>query len=861
MKKGFFLFIFFLSFALNGNAQIFPIIEKEITDWEFRMVGDSVWKPAKVPGTIIDNFVDLSDLSNPLHPYYGDNEKLYQWIGEKDWEFRSFIDIPIVHYEYLEGHSTMEFECLDLFADVYLNGKKWHHENAFYPLICTNVPLDIEDLSLAAKIEVKVVFHSTLNTIRQLALSDSLKFPGGERVYARKPQYEFGWDWGPKFINMGIRKPVKVKMYHANFLEMSTELKALTLSENLANLTFDVSFNTAITYFEFHSVVKLGNKAVYRSTETIIPDIYRKATVRVGINDPILWWPNGMGKSEFYTFEFWITEVGKTEILDKETFEIPLCDIQLIQEEDKSGTTFYFKVNGQSVFAKGANYVPDDSFHPGKNSVTIVDMAADANMNMIRVWGGGTYPDDDFYEQCMKRGIMVWQDFMFACAMYPGNETSVNSYAEESYYQSRRLNKFKNIAVWCGNNENEEGWYNWGWQKELKMSAKDSADIWVQNESVFHSLFPTVLNGDYHNRTQHADYIPSSPKHGWGRKESMTDGDSHYWGVWWGLEPIEKFNEKVPQFMSEFGMQAMPDLNTLKKVIPDSAMNFNSPKFKNHQKHLTGFQTLDHYLKEYFSVPENIEDYAYATQLLQAYTLTIAIEAQRRAMPSCMGSLIWQLNDCWPVTSWSLMDYELRPKIAYSEVSEAFKPTIISVQEEKNNYDIYIVNEDTTMQADLVVQVFDFYGKPKFFKRIKVHPKAKSSAIYFRIPKKKIEKMDPTSVYMNILLYRQNPDKNYSSLVIVDGKDFYFVKPNQLHLPSPDFQIARDSLGIYSFTSKTHCPYVLIPGENGEENNFAGTLGPHNSMYYGSSENGIKWLDDLILDKSRIKCLNTLLKK
>jgi beta-mannosidase len=847
---------FIITFFLPQFLWSQQVIEKEITDWEFRMVGDSVWEKAIVPGTIIDNFVDLSDISNPLHPYYGNNEKLYQWIAEKDWEFRSYIAIQVPHSDYFQGHTEIEFECLDLFADVYINGKKWHHENAFYPLNCAPIDLEVEDFAMTAKAEIRVVIHSPLRQLQQFAAADSLKYPGGERVYARKPQYEFGWDWGPQFLNIGIRKPVICRMYASHSLGMKTELKELRLSENLASLKFDIACNTSmVDFIEIHTLVKLDSEIVYQSSELKQLDIYKKAGLRIGLNNPQLWWPNGSGKPTYYTFEIWITNSYK-EILDKEVFQIPLCEIQLVQEKDKSGETFYFKVNGERVYAKGANYVPDDSFHPGKNTSELVRLAKDGNMNMIRVWGGGTYPNDEFYIECMKNGIMVWQDLMFACAMYPSDDTSLYNYAQEAEYISQRLNKFKNIAVWCGNNENEEGWNNWGWQKELKMSEKDSSDISTGNKILFRSILPGVLDGDHHNKTQHADYIPTSPKHGWGRKESMTDGDAHYWGVWWGLESIETYQEKIPQFMSEFGMQSMPNMETLKKVIPDSAINFNSPKFNNHQKHPTGFQTLDHYLKKYLVIPDSMDDYAYATQLLQTYALTIAIEAQRRAMPYCMGSLIWQLNDCWPVTSWSLVDSELKKKIAYYEVKQVFKPLKISVKEEKESYEIYVTNDaGKTPLLDFVIYIKNFYGEVIRTKKASSRVNENSSNSYVSIPKSNLTGIDLTTIYMYSYIQESEKIKNKTYL-FYDENYFHFVRPNQLKLPVPEFKIITDSYGTVLKTN-VYCPYIMLPSFLKNEGAYLGTVqaGTRNISSHGNAEY-LQWLST---NTSKIKCLNTLL--
>jgi len=836
------LFIFFIPQFIFSQ-----IIEKEITDWEFRMVGDSLWKKATVPGTIIDNFVDLSNISNPLHPYYGDNEKLYQWIGEKDWEYRTQVNLHELtkdkNYTY-----DIEFESLDLFAEVNINGNKYKSNNAFLPLVAPNYTDSV--------LNINIIFYSTQNKVLVSQKNDTLKIPGGERVYARTPQYQFGWDWGPKFVNMGIRKPVTLKMFKKNDINISIQnLKQTAKKNNEVIVEFDTEIITKYPTVNI-CFTKYENGRLILSDTSSTDIINGHSKINSKYYKIKLWWPNGSGKlSNNYEFDIKVTLPGDTTVIAHEHFYYAACDIKLIQEKDKLGESFYFTVNGEKVFAKGANYIPDDSFDPGKNTKQLVQLAAGANMNMLRVWGGGTYPDKEFYIECMKNGIMVWQDFMFACSMNPGNQDFLNSVADEAGYQVERLKEFNNIAVWCGNNENEEGWRNWGWQKDLNIHGEDSAKMWFDYDVIFNKILPETIGTANQLYGTHFNYISTSPKHGWGRNESMTEGDSHYWGVWWGLEPIEKYNEKVPRFMSEFGMQGMPDLETLKKVIPDSAMNFDSPLFKNHQKHPTGFQTLNHYLKEYLVIPDNMEDYAYATQVLQAYALTTAIEAQRRAMPYCMGSLIWQLNDCWPVTSWSLVDSELKRKIAYKEVSKAFYNSIVSIKEENEIYNVYLIN-DNNLDANLIemnLSIKDFYGKELYSKRAIRIVKKNTSGIIYTINKKSLEQIDLTTVYLTCDIYMKH---RANSMSITPTYYFHFVKPNELKLPKSEFKIIQEN-GMYQIETNVYCPYFLLPEHGEYPVEYWWNLEPGKYHLF----NNLKYINSLKDHLNEIKCLNNLLNK
>lgn len=351
--------------------------------------------------------------------------------------------------------------------------------------------------------------------------------------------------------------------------------------------------------------------------------------------------------------------------------------VELVQVPDKTGKTFYFQVNGKPVFMKGANWIPLDHFTTRVTDTqyrkSLTD-AKNAGVNMMRVWGGGIYENDIFYKLCDSLGIFVWQDFMFACGMYPGDSLFLDNVKKEAEYQVQRLNKFNCVILWCGNNEISEGWNNWGWQKEFNYSAGDSSKIWKDYVKLFEEILPGVV-------TKFSDrpYISTSPKHGWGRKQSLTEGDCHYWGVWWGMEPFETYEKKVPRFMSEYGFQGMPDLRSLGEFIRPGHLHLDSADLKSHQKHPTGFETINKYMEMYYRRPKDINSYVYLTQLLQADAIRHAVTAHRLNQPYCMGTLVWQWNDTWPVTSWSVIDHYGRKKAAYYELKRLYKEPFLPV--------------------------------------------------------------------------------------------------------------------------------------------------------------------------------------
>lgn len=558
------------NFSFGVNAQNIDLQK----GWKYKEAGTLKWYSATVPGEV---HTDL--LNNKLipDPFYRDNEKKLQWIEKKNWEYKTTFQVTSAILN--RKNAELVFDGLDTYATVYLNKQlvlKAH--NMF-----RQWRVDVKKLIKPGNNDLVVVFESAQNVVDSLAKKD-LPFiiPDNPRAYARKAQYHFGWDWGPKFTTCGIWKAVRLEAFN----EKETEKK-------------------------------------YK-----VPHKY-----------------------------------------------------ELVQDADNVGKSFYFKIDDKPVYMKGANYIPSDAFLSRvtkKEYDKVIATAKDANMNMLRVWGGGIYESDYFYDLCDKKGIYVWQDFMFAGTMVPGDKHFFDNVREEVKYQVKRLRHHPSIVVWCGNNEIDEAFKNWGWQKTFKMNQKDSIRLWNDYKRLFQDSIPKWVKEVDPNRP----YVSSSPLLGWGKPSSITEGDSHYWGTWWGLEDVEVTLKKTGRFVSEYGMQAMPNYSTTEKITMEEDRHLYSDVLKVHQKAGKGFNKLNSYLQRYFKDTTNVKtwsvkDYTYLTQCLQHYSFKNIIGIHRSKAPYNMGTILWQLNDCWPVASWSITDYYNRqPKAAWYAVKEAYRDDV-----------------------------------------------------------------------------------------------------------------------------------------------------------------------------------------
>lgn len=787
MFKKIFVFILCLNCFFIFGQTSYRNLSTE--NWTFNKQSEVKKHKAIIPGTV---HTDLFQNQLIPDPFFGTNEKELQWIENENWEYETHFTLSESELKNL--NIDLEFEGLDTYATIFLNGKVVLEADNMFRKWTISVKSHLK----IGNNHLKVVFHSAVQKGKEEAKKLSYTLPEKERVFVRKAQYQFGWDWGPRFVTAGIWKKVQLKFWNSAKIE-NVKYNQKVLNKTVADLDF------IFTIFAEKSgkyQIKLGQKP--------FPFILKKGQnvvkVPLSIPNPILWWSNGLGVPHQYAFRFSL-EQNQQKIEEKE-LKIGLKTIELIQEKDQTGKSFYFKLNGKSVFMKGANVVPPDSFLPRVSDSTyfsLVENAKKANMNMLRVWGGGVYFDDAFYEACDANGILVWQDFMFACSMYPGDEKFVENVKQEVIDNVNRLQNHPSIAIWCGNNENDEGWHNWGWQKQFKYTKADSTQIWNDYKKVFHGMIPKTLDSLLPKEKN--IYWSSSPSIGWGRKESLTQGDSHYWGVWWGKEPFEIYEKKVGRFMSEYGFQGMPNLETLQKVMKKEDLNFTSEAFKNHQKHPTGYETINEYMERDYVVPKDFENYLYVSQLLQARGMKIAIEAHRRAKSYCMGTLYWQFNDCWPVSSWSSLDYYGNWKAFHYQAKRSFENVLLSAEvTDSRIYKFFVINDGMQNYAgELKAEIRNFKGQLLWEKKAYCKSDASSNVSAILLPFPSLKEIDTQNSYIKLEFI--SGDNHFVSA-------FFFDKPKDLKLSKPNIEIKIIDEVTIEISSDVLAKDVFLSSEN-----------------------------------------------
>lgn len=675
-------------------AQAFVQVRTLHNGWKVRNASSEIWHEAQVPGNL---HIDLMRAHVIDDPFYRLNERSVQWIDKENWMYETYV--TPTEAELSAENQEIVFKGLDTYADVYLNSQR---------LVCADNMhrewrCNVKGILKPGKNHLEVYFNSPVR--RNIPKFDALPYrhnTGPDQSwlggifdktispFARTASYEYGWDWGPRLVTFGIWRPVLLETWNEQKISNVWHIQNDVTAQR-AKLSTIVEVEASEDMPEAIVAVSANGRQLASRTTSLKKGL-NKVRMDYTLNKPRLWWTNGLG--EAYLYDFKTTLKGKDgKVIDSESEDIGIRSLKLHNDKDKYGHNLYFELNGQPLYAKGSNMVPNDNFlsrcTDSVNHAVVRDAKA-VNMNIIRVWGGGEYEDDAFYKECDKYGILVWQDFMFACCTYPADSAFLASVKKEAIYQVKRLRNHPCLAVFIGNNECQDVWYGWGNKKKQLDEMGYGEEVGKMQHALFHELLPSVVKEYAPNIT----YRPSSPYAFEDTPSDGVNGDDHYWGVWHGAEPFEAYYDHRVRFQSEYGFQSFPEYESVLKYAPfEYDHNIYSEVMMEHQKAGTyANHRIEEYMRRDYHVPSDFKKFLYVSLLMQGDGVKIGMEAYRRDRPYCMGSIVWQLNDCWPVASWSSRDYYGRwkalhyfTKYAYDDILVAPRVKVIGEVKKQEN--------------------------------------------------------------------------------------------------------------------------------------------------------------------------------
>ncbi len=667
----------------------------------------SGWFTASVPGTVQQALLATHQIADP---FYGHNETLVQWVGESDWLYRCRFELPedFTQEEYL----TLCLDGLDTFATVWLNGQQIHtSDNMFIPY-----RIQVRSLLQKGKNELLLSFESALRHGKEREAKygkHGLWNGDASRVYVRKAQYHYGWDWGPILMTAGPWKPVYIDAYSQRIadLECTTEI-ADDLDSAQMRISATCEGSTAARATNISLRLVLYNSDGEKVAEQTLPLATDTLQHTFELKQPQLWWPRGYGEQPLYRVVATLhDDAGE---LDRREQRLGVRRLQLVQQplSNDEGTTFFFSVNNTPVYCGGANWIPADSFLPAISPDRYrawLQLAANAHMTMLRVWGGGIYEDDVFYDSCDELGLLVWQDFLFGCGIYPALDWFQQSVQAEVEAALRRLRHHPSIALWCGNNEDyllaqSLGIYDSSFHGDFTKTAFPARAIYEQ-------LLPEICA----RLDPQRPYCISSP-YGGSDANDMQQGDMHVWDIWQKSIPYQDYPKRAARFVSEFGIESLPELATIESFAPSEELYPQSSTLDFHNRSDGGQRLLAGYIVDNIRMPADLAGYIYATQFIQAEAMGVAIRGWRRYWGhldrQTGGALLWQLNDCWPVTSWAIVDYYLRPKAAYYVVRRELAPFVVGLMATHDNQvELWAVNGTTVaIEGEVVIDTWTLDG-------------------------------------------------------------------------------------------------------------------------------------------------------
>jgi beta-mannosidase len=735
--------------------------------WTLSQTGAEGGISAQVPGCV---HTDLLANGRIPDPFVRDNEDEVQWVSEQDWLYsREFEVTPE-----LLAHERVMLRCegLDTLATITINGKRvGAGDNMF-----RTWEMNVKGALRAGANQIEVRFASPMKHLREhharRALPDwhGPKEPAG-RGWLRKEPCNFGWDWGPVLATCGIWRPISLVAYNTGRL---TDLRIRQRHDDgrvelaiavTAERTKEAELSAVVT-------VSLGAHEVARASTALDGTAAR---VRLPIPDPKLWWPRGLGEQPLYTVTVELMD-GEGAVLDEVERRVGLRTLRLDRHPDEWGESFQFVVNQVPFFTKGANWIPADAFitrMTRERYEQLLRSAADASMNMLRVWGGGVYEDDLFYDLCDELGLCIWQDFMFACSTYPTfDDAFMRTVRAEAEDNVRRLRHHACIALWCGNNELEQGLVGEDWN--------DHRMAWEDYGRLFDKLLPEVVKELDPDR----DYWPSSAHSPCGDRadaNNPTCGDAHLWSVWHGRQPFEWYRTCEHRFNSEFGFQSFPEPRTVYAVTDPQDRNVTSYMMEHHQRSGIGNTLIMQYMLDWFRLPTSFDMTLWLSQILQGMAMKYAVEHWRRSMPRGMGTLYWQLNDTWPGASWSSIDYHGRWKALNYMAKRFFAPVLVSAVEDlsRGEVDIHVTSDQLDAHAaELSWALTDMQGSRLLEGQMELEVAPQKSALVRTLDlREQLAKVGPRDLLLWLEL-RVGGELISDNLAL-------FARPKHLELPEP----------------------------------------------------------------------------
>ena len=734
-------------------------------EWKLSQDQDASAIPARVPGNVHQALLEQGVIEDP---YYRERELELQWIGERKWRYSRRFSLT----EQELGFSRMDLQCdgLDTLATVLVNGHELGRANNMFRMW----EFDAKPWLVAGENEITVEFDSVVSHVHEKEEYRHLKTPTciehekPGRPWVRKEACNFGWDWGPVLVTCGIWRSIRLCLWQEVCIEdlaiqqiHHQDQVELKITTQLGG-DMPAGGSLCVEVFEEGECLRACD----------LSDDVKHLSSRVEIPDPKIWWPAGFGDQPMY--EVRVSLLGSSgDVWDACSRRIGLRTIEWVLEPDEWGESFYVRVNGVPLFAKGSNWIPADALHRVSEAHYryLLQSAVDSHQNMIRIWGGGIYEEPVFYDICDELGLLVWQDFMFACSAYPADDEGFcENVKQEVKEQVRALRHHPSLALWCGNNE-----------LEMMVTRFDGADWPHMPEQYYKKLFDELIPQVLATEDPDTFYWPCSPHSPGDNRHEHADpscGDAHLWAVWHGHQPFEWYRTAYHRFCSEFGFQSYPEMKTIRTFTEPEDRNITSPVMEFHQRSSAGNAKIMHYMLNWFRMPAGFESAVMLSQLQQGLAIKYAVEHWRIHRPRCMGALYWQLNDCWPVASWSSIDYYGRWKLLHYFAKRFFAPLLVVGVEDAENHrvDLYVSN-DTTSERNLTLRwcMTDIHGSSRAQGQEDVSVEPLKSICAKRLDlKEEVDRVSERNCIVWLELWEED--------ACVSRNEVTFVRPKQLAL-------------------------------------------------------------------------------